>query len=584
MGLQLQVDGLVSHFADEAVNPTTLAAMMAGGMAYRLGRIGVLSSVGAQGPAPLRMASVLIGLGSEVTAFEFTNRSLIYLRERAGLKPAPTGNLWNWSGRGGWREGWLQSFLTFGILKGAGHLAREENMLFQHAFQDGAMVAGHQTASLFGLSPRPEGSLAEQLFQAEATNLQLGAGRSLVHSMAPGIFSLEKSLDLSLRSSSSFSTSPLFESQWAFTGLPMEEIIPRKTEEKGMLWMAAMDDDRGSPQSRGRVQRLLDWILSKDTPEEKPEETQETQGPYRSAIRTRPELDLLDEHLLLEAEPYLEEALRLMENRWTIPPEILRRFKILPALESAILASQDPMLPVYFSSPDATQVLTHLLVGHNHWLWGPHPQARARYLALLLEKSIRGAVGVSIIHARLHNHQTSNLTFTLRNIAESLIKDFQRAAQGEGIDPFPIHPHKALEHPTFHSQEIRDVHHDFFRSPLLEMATLQDLSRRKLENQEAERKEGGLEFFSERVSGEARFGFRKLNKKDPHGSLLLSGARALEWFFSHPDPKIRDYARQLYQSLGQRLILNDPELQHEFEGVLSNSFPQDPGDPTESNH
>ena len=40
--LQSQVDGLVTHFVDEAANPATLAALMAGGMAYRFGRVGIL--------------------------------------------------------------------------------------------------------------------------------------------------------------------------------------------------------------------------------------------------------------------------------------------------------------------------------------------------------------------------------------------------------------------------------------------------------------------------------------------------------------------------------------------------------------
>ncbi|MFO1520228.1 MAG: hypothetical protein U1F57_11310 [bacterium] len=43
------------------------------------------------------------------------------------------------------------------------------------------MVAGHQLTARLGWTSAPEGSLAEQFLHAEATNLQLGAGMSLLH-------------------------------------------------------------------------------------------------------------------------------------------------------------------------------------------------------------------------------------------------------------------------------------------------------------------------------------------------------------------------------------------------------------------
>jgi hypothetical protein len=94
----------------------------------------------------------------------------------------------------------INDALTFGLLKGAGYLSRESNVVFQHAFSSTAMVTGHQSAALLGITPPPEGSLAEQFLHAEITNLQLGAGTSLVHAMAPGISALERGLDLSLQS------------------------------------------------------------------------------------------------------------------------------------------------------------------------------------------------------------------------------------------------------------------------------------------------------------------------------------------------------------------------------------------------
>src|SRR5262245_43109812 len=67
---QKQVDGLVEKFVCQATDLKTLAPIVVGGLAYRLGRMGVMATGGG------RLASVRIGLGAEVTTFEMTNRSL----------------------------------------------------------------------------------------------------------------------------------------------------------------------------------------------------------------------------------------------------------------------------------------------------------------------------------------------------------------------------------------------------------------------------------------------------------------------------------------------------------------------------
>jgi hypothetical protein len=215
--LSAQVDGLVGNFIREATDLRTLAAMMAGGMAYRLGRIGAMSTrVG----APLRIASLGIGLGAEVTAFEMTNRSLSSLTGEIHSNP----NLWRWDGQGGIRQGLLNSLVTFGALKGAGRLAQGENVVVQHLLQDMGMVLGHQVSGSFGITQRQTGSLVEQFLHAEVTNLQLGAGMALAHSVAPGIQGLERGLDLSLRS----------------TEIPPTPLLQRG--EKGDLAFAAAGD------------------------------------------------------------------------------------------------------------------------------------------------------------------------------------------------------------------------------------------------------------------------------------------------------------------------------------------------------
>lgn len=210
------VDGMVSHFVEESTNFRSLAAMATGSLFYRLGRIGTLAFA-ARAPqvAPLlNIASYGIGLGSEVTAFEGTNRLLATL---SGDTSNP--NLWRWGGQGGWGRGLASSFINFGLLKGSGHLLRQENVVLQHLFSDLSMVGGNNLVGALGLLPRPEGTFAEQMLHAEITNLQLGLGMGLLHTLAPGMAAFERSLDLSIQSAQfrplSSPRPSLGERQWA---------------------------------------------------------------------------------------------------------------------------------------------------------------------------------------------------------------------------------------------------------------------------------------------------------------------------------------------------------------------------------
>jgi|GEM_PF-7077248 len=191
---QAQTDALVGGFTSQATDWRSLASMAAGGLAYRAGRIGVM---GLGSGNLLRAASLGLGLGAEVSAFEITNRALQSVGTPLHQEHS---NLWRWSGVGGIRQGLLQSFITFGTLKGAGRLARSENLLVQHLFQDLGMVLGHQTSGALGWATRPAGTLAEQFLQAEVTNLQIGAGMALAHRFSPGMQALERGMDLSVRS------------------------------------------------------------------------------------------------------------------------------------------------------------------------------------------------------------------------------------------------------------------------------------------------------------------------------------------------------------------------------------------------
>src|SRR4029450_13884177 len=79
--LQSQVDGWVGGFTRQATDWRSLAAMTAGRMPYRAGRIGVMGFGSGNG---IRLASVGLGLSAEVSAFELTHRGLTTLSRRGG--------------------------------------------------------------------------------------------------------------------------------------------------------------------------------------------------------------------------------------------------------------------------------------------------------------------------------------------------------------------------------------------------------------------------------------------------------------------------------------------------------------------
>jgi hypothetical protein len=189
---QKTVDGLVEGFVRQAIDLKTLAPMVVGGLAYRLGRVGAMST--GLGHA----FSIGAGLATEVTTFEVTNRFLQNPPTPPFAKGGQ-GGIWRWSGPGGLKEGLLQSFITFSTLKFGGWFTQGQNLILQHGVQDLAMVAGHQFVYHAGMGSKPEGTFADQMLHAETTNLQFTAGMALGHQLAPGIRGIETGLDLSLR-------------------------------------------------------------------------------------------------------------------------------------------------------------------------------------------------------------------------------------------------------------------------------------------------------------------------------------------------------------------------------------------------
>ncbi|MFO1518355.1 MAG: cytochrome P450 [bacterium] len=185
---QAHVDCYVSSFVEQASDFTSVAAMTLGGLACRLGRLGTLSLVeGLPARSLVRLISHGVGLASEVTAFETSQRGLRHLTGDASHLQ-----------QGFW-DGWRSSFVNFGILKLGGAAAQGQNLFVRHFIQDGAMVAGNQFTARLGWTPAPRGDWAEQFLHAEVLNLQTGAALSFAHACSPGLYGLERGLDLSLQ-------------------------------------------------------------------------------------------------------------------------------------------------------------------------------------------------------------------------------------------------------------------------------------------------------------------------------------------------------------------------------------------------
>ncbi|MFO1519893.1 MAG: hypothetical protein U1F57_09570 [bacterium] len=187
---QSQVDTLTSLFLSEICQWKSLTAMMAGSLAYRMGRAGILAlPAGTYGRVPLQWLSYGGGLASEATVFEGASEIL------------GSGSPSSLKGEGEFRNRWLTTFVRFGLLKLGGAATVGENLLTQHLFQDAAMIAGEQVTAKLGLTPAPEEGLAEQWVKAEITQWQMTAGMGLLHFLTGGsIAALEKSQDLFLKS------------------------------------------------------------------------------------------------------------------------------------------------------------------------------------------------------------------------------------------------------------------------------------------------------------------------------------------------------------------------------------------------
>ncbi|MFO1520202.1 MAG: SUMF1/EgtB/PvdO family nonheme iron enzyme [bacterium] len=199
---QTRMDGWVSGFVEQSTNWRSVAAMMVGGVAYRLGRVGVMALFGAQQAAPLLgLVSRGVGLALEASVWEGVG-GILNLPQSPFFKGGsrPEEPPFEKGGQGGFWNRWRTSFLQFGLLKLGGAAVLGQNVFVQHLIQDTATVVGHRITARLGLTSSPEGNLAQQYLHAEAMNLQMGLSLSVAHPLVPGVSFWERSLEVSARS------------------------------------------------------------------------------------------------------------------------------------------------------------------------------------------------------------------------------------------------------------------------------------------------------------------------------------------------------------------------------------------------
>lgn len=182
---QVGLDSTFHSFAQHAANPASLAAMTLGSFAFKAARLGFLQASAGLNLTRvipscfIQSATQIFGLCIEVSAF------------RAASHPAQ--NIFD-------PQGWWGTTIDFCALKTIGHLGVGRNILLVHLAQANAMVLGHEVSAQLGFTAHEQGSYLERLALAEASNMALSAGVSLMGILSTGkIHQAERSLEASIQ-------------------------------------------------------------------------------------------------------------------------------------------------------------------------------------------------------------------------------------------------------------------------------------------------------------------------------------------------------------------------------------------------
>lgn len=199
---QLGLDHTLHSFSEQASDPYTLAAVFAGGTAFRavrglgLGTLGGAAAESRIASALLRAGSNAAGLVAESGTFVTSDRLL-----RVAFGKADRSVL-EWSGQNGLKNAWASATVNFGALRAGGALTAGQGALVQHLGAVNAMVAANQASAALGFTEAPQDSLVQQFVNASILDLQMKAGMSLLHHFAPGLARWERGVDAALEARS----------------------------------------------------------------------------------------------------------------------------------------------------------------------------------------------------------------------------------------------------------------------------------------------------------------------------------------------------------------------------------------------
>lgn len=226
---QVQMDAAVATLGEEASNVAGIASIVAGGLSYRASNL-FLSRLA----SPLLTESGLFtrtlthalvrgsSLAVEVSTFRGVSNGISSLSGHA-----PAENVFH-------LQGWAANFSDFLILKGLSPLAAGRNMVLGHFVQANGMVLGHEVTGRLGLTEHRQSSYLQQLAEAEALNMKLALGMSLVGVLTPAVARVERRMEVesgitrihtsNLRRSPQFISSMASEASLEALGVPEGEL------------------------------------------------------------------------------------------------------------------------------------------------------------------------------------------------------------------------------------------------------------------------------------------------------------------------------------------------------------------------
>ncbi len=218
---QQKMDQIDEGFTTQMGDISSAAAVLSGGLAYRVSKIGILSmEVTGEAPLLFKTLAPTVGLAAEVSSYRSVN---------SWLSPESKSS-----------QSWMSDFFNFGALKTFGNISPNKNIIFQNFIQNAGMVATQNLATALG-QEAPQGNLIDQFISAEVLSAQTMLGLNILYHLSSGKIShYEKSLDLAVDTlQSPQNPSPIsFEdrlpqmaaTQFDDLGFPIEASAAKKTQ------------------------------------------------------------------------------------------------------------------------------------------------------------------------------------------------------------------------------------------------------------------------------------------------------------------------------------------------------------------